>query len=497
MTGLLTADYLREYARRPINLVLLVVIPVIFVIMAGGTLAEFARLLGGQAGTDQLQTLTAGWAAAFIAGVAGFFHVTGSRESDRRVALAGAGAGRVVAARLGSGLLLALLASAAGLAALAIRSDVTELPRALGATLMFVAVYLALGSAVGALVRSEVNGSLLIVFIWLFDLFLGPAMGSGGDTMITRVFPTHFPTLVMLNTPSGYAGPLGDLGMGLAWVAGSVLVATILLVRTTRPAVERAARTLGGWRRTGTALRFGFTEYRRNTALWVLLVFLPVAFITLSFYVTPSTPSPVEVTSGGRAQLVMLPMADIHGAIMVPITAAFLTGLAGLFVVVGSAEADRRLVLAGFRTREVLTARMAIIAAAGLLTTGVSLAVTAYDFTPAAWLPFAAANLLVALTYGMIGVLVGPLVGRLGGLYVMFLIPFLDVGLAQNVMFSAAPPSWARFAPGYGAVRVLVDGAFTADFDETRGLLLALAWFAAITVAALVVFHRLARPRAG
>lgn len=77
------------------------------------------------------------------------------------------------------------------------------------------------------------------------------------------------------------------------------------------------------------------------------------------------------------------------------------------------------------------------------------------------------------------------------------LIPFLDVGLAQNVMFSAAPPSWARFAPGYGAVRVLVDGAFAADFDETRGLLLALAWFGAITVAALLVFHRLARPRVG
>lgn len=494
MTGLLTADYLREYARRPINLVLLVIIPIIFVIMAGGALAEFARLLGGRAGTDQLQTLTAGWAAAFIAGVAGFFHVTGSRESDRRLALAGAGAGRVVVARLGSGFLLAFLASAAGLAALAVRSGVTDPPRAVGATLMFAVIYLCLGSAVGALIRSEVNGSLLVVFIWLFDLFLGPAMGSGGDTTVTRIFPTHFPTLVMLNTPSGYAGPLGDLGLGLVWVAGSLLMATILLVRSTKPAT-RVARTLGGWRRLGTALRFGFTEYRRNTALWVLLVFLPVAFITLSFYVTPSTPSPVEVSGDGRAQLLMLPMADIHGAIMVPITVAFLTGLAGLFVVVGSAEADRRLVLAGYRTREVLTARAVVIAAAGLLTTAVSLAVTAYDFSPAAWLPFAAANLLVALTYGMIGVLVGPLVGRLGGLYVMFLIPFLDVGLAQNVMFSAAPPSWARFAPGYGAVRVLVDGAFTSDFDQTGALLLALAWFAAITIAALAVFHRLARPR--
>ncbi len=62
-------------------------------------------------------------------------------------------------------------------------------------------------------------------------------------------------------------------------------------------------------------------------------------------------------------------------------------------------------------------------------------------------------------------------------------------------MFSAAPPSWARFAPGYGAVRVLVDSAFTTDFDETGGLVLALVWLAAITVAALLVFHRLARAK--
>jgi hypothetical protein len=102
----------------------------------------------------------------------------------------------------------------------------------------------------------------------------------------------------------------------------------------------------------------------------------------------------------------------------------------------------------------------------------------------------------VAVTYAMIGVLLGPVVGRLGGLYLMFLLPFLDVGLAQNVMFSAAPPAWAAWMPAHGAVRVLIDGAFTTTFDETGGLLLAGAWLVGLTTVAALVFDRLAASRA-
>jgi hypothetical protein len=179
---------------------------------------------------------------------------------------------------------------------------------------------------------------------------------------------------------------------------------------------------------------------------------------------------------------------------MAPITVAFLSGIAGLFVVLGSAQADRRLTLAGFRTIEVLAARMGIIWAAGLLITAVSIGVTAADFSPEAWVTFVVANMLVALTYGMIGVIVGMLAGRLGGLYLIVSIPFIDVGIAQNVMFDAAPPSWARFMPSHGAIRLLVDGAFTPTFDETGSLLLALGWLAAVTAVGTTVFHRLARP---
>lgn len=495
-TVLLTWRYLVEYARRPMNVVLLGVVPLVFVTLAAGTIADFARILGGQASLGQLEATTAGWASAFLAGVAGFFHVSSSREADRRLAAADSSATRVVLARLASSLVLAGVAVAGSLTALTIRTDIADVGRTVTATAMFALIYLGIGAAVGALVRSEVNGSLLIVFVWMFDVFLGPAMGPS-DSWLTRFFPSHFPTLVMLDASTGHGGALGDLGASVAWTIGGLLLAFGALVLTTghSRSSPRATDTRRG--RTRVALRCAWREYRRNVALWVLLAGLPLFFISLSIAVTPAQPAPVELNEGGKRTVTILSMVDVHGAIMVPITVAFLAGLAGLFVVLGSIEADRRLVVAGFRTVEVLAARLGVIVLAAVLVTAVSLGVTAFSFRPRAWLPFALATLVVALTYAMIGVLMGPIVGRLGGLYLMFLLPFLDVGLAQNVMFGSAPPAWASWMPAHGAVRVLIDAAFTTGFDEVGGTLLAVGWLAAITLAAVMVFHRVASPGRG
>lgn len=492
MTAVLALRGLQEYARRPLNLVLLFVVPVVFVIMSAGALVDFADALNGDGDQVSIEAASAGWAAAVLAGVAGFFHVSNSREPDRRLAAAGTGTWRVVLARGVSALLLAALAATGALAALWLRAGLNDIPTAIGATTLFALIYLGIGMAVGALVRSDLNGSLLIIFLWIFDAFLSPAMGISSTAL--RVFPLHFPTIVVTDMVSGHSGPLGDLGISLAWAAGSIVLALVALVATTRPARTGVARRPGAAARLLGGLRYGFREYRRNTVLWVLLAGMPVAFISASIAVTPDDPAPVELVENAQRTVQILSMSDLHGAIMLPITVAFLAGLAGLFVVSGSEEGDRRLVLTSFRAGEVLTARLGVIAFTALLTTGVSLTVTSADFTPNNWTPFILGSLLVALTYGMLGVLLGPVFGRLGGLYVLMLLPFVDLGIAQNPMLDLAPPAWATFMPAHGAVRVLLDGAFTADFDETGALLLAIAWLAAITVAAAVMFRRIAAP---
>lgn len=485
--------WLREYWRRPLNVGLLVAVPVVFVTMSAGALADFAGILGGPGDVGQVEAATAGWAAAVLAGVAGFFHVAQSRAADRRLAAAGAGTGTVVTSRLLSTLALASAATVGALVALWVRTDVAWTWSVIGVTALFAITYAGIGVLVGALVSSELNGSLIVVFVWFFDVFFGPAMG--GAAPVLRLFPLHFPTLVVTDVASGHAGALGDLGISLLWTTVTVAAAAVALVVTTRPHARASRRGGQRRRRLWAALAAATRQLRRMPVLWILVAGLPVAFISTSIAVTPADPTPVELVENGQGGLVLLSMADVHGAVMVPITIGFLSAVAGLFVILDSAEADRRLALTRFRAGEILAVRLTVIAAAALVATGVSVAVTAVSFHPQSWWVFVGANVLIALTYATIGVVVGPVFGRLGGLYLLLVLPFLDIGIAQNAMFDAAPPSWARLMPAHGAVRVMMDGAFTATFDEFGALLLGLGWLAALLAAAGAVFGGTSRRR--
>jgi len=90
----------------------------------------------------------------------------------------------------------------------------------------------------------------------------------------------------------------------------------------------------------------------------------------------------------------------------------------------------------------------------------------------------------------MIGVILGPVFGRVAGVLIAFLIPFLDLGIAQDPMLHASPPGWAHYLPGYGAFKVLTSAILTPGFSQAGPLLIALIWFAAATAAATVVLRR-------
>lgn len=131
---------------------------------------------------------------------------------------------------------------------------------------------------------------------------------------------------------------------------------------------------------------------------------------------------------------------------------------------------------------------------AGLVTV-VALSATALVFEPRQWPVYAAANLLVAAVYALLGVVLGPLVGRVAGVFIAFLVPFLDLGLVQSPMLGD-PPGWGHLLPGWGAYQVLSDGAFTAGFDQVTGLAVSAAWLVALTVATPAPFRpiRVSRP---
>ena len=331
MTGHLVARWLVEYARRPLNLVLLFAVPVIYVTLSAGALADFADILGGPAGLGDVEAATAGWAAAVLSGIAA--SSTCRRHATRTDASLPPMAAPVrwspPVSR--SSLVLAGLATVGALVALAARTDIgVTTPKVIGATMLSAVIYAGIGATVGGLVRSEMNGSLIVVFLWIFDVFFGPAMR--GTAAVLRVLPLHFPTLIITDVALGHAGGPGDLGWSLAWAAMSMSAAVVSLTLTTRPRNEPAPGRRS-WRRMTAGLSAASRQLRRMPTMWVLIVGLPVLFISAAKATTPNEPTPVETIEDGRRSLRILSMADVHGAMMVSITVGFLASLIGLFVI--------------------------------------------------------------------------------------------------------------------------------------------------------------------
>ena len=115
-----------------------------------------------------------------------------------------------------------------------------------------------------------------------------------------------------------------------------------------------------------------------------------------------------------------------------------------------------------------------MIGVAVLVVTGASLAVTATVFGARQWGAYLGGNLLLAATYALLGVCLGPIFGPVGGVH-RVPVPFLDIGIGQSPMLPPARPPGRSCCPATAPDRVLLDGGLTARFDETGSLLLGLA----------------------
>ena len=240
--------------------------------------------------------------------------------------------------------------------------------------------------------------------------------------------------------------------------------------------------------RTAVATKLGFREQLRRPLLVMLLVIVPFFFITRAIAQTETIPRQLTLAGGAH---VLTNMRDIHGAVMAAITIGFLAGLVGVFALQSVKGADRRLVLAGYRPFEILGPRLVILTTLTALVVVVSLGVTALSFTPRHWPQFIVGNVLIGLTYGMLGAIAGSAFGAMGATYVILFGAMLGLGIAGNPMFgSGAPPAWTVALPGGAAMRVITDASFAGSFAAWSALAVATIWLLAIGALLMVGLSR-------
>jgi len=241
-------------------------------------------------------------------------------------------------------------------------------------------------------------------------------------------------------------------------------------------------------RRIASVVRAGATEFRRTPVLLALLVALPAYAIGVFTLVAPDVQAPVYLPGGG---VVPVDLGQGFPAFMTPMTAALVTGIAGLFAMQGSAETDRRLVVAGFNARQVVLGRLALLVGVALVAAAVAVGVMLAAFEPNHLGWYLLATVVSALVYGTVGVLAGLVLGKLPGIYLVMFGAMVDLFIFQNPLAVDTPPG-ATLLPGHFPSALAVEAGF-ADSVSLGPLAWSLVYLAALAALATLAFYRKTR----
>jgi hypothetical protein len=223
-----TAMAFRDQRRRPLVLILLVIVPAYVITRSIAITQATARridLPGGVQITTTMRDLhgavMAGTAIAFVAALVGVFVMQSALQGDRRLVVAGLGAGEAIFARL------AVLAAATALV-VAVSALVTALsftpaswPPLLAALVLIGLIYAALGALAGAILE-KLAATYLILFLAITDLGIvqNPMFGNGTPRSWAVLLPGYGPSRMMVDGAFSASFHTGRaLLIALAWLA--------------------------------------------------------------------------------------------------------------------------------------------------------------------------------------------------------------------------------------------------------------------------------------
>lgn len=227
----------RDQRRRPLVLILLVLVPAYVILWSVAITKATPRTIGLPGGVWVTTTMRAlhgpgmaGFTVAFVAALLGVFVMHSALEGDRRLVLAGYQAGEAVLARV-----LVLVAATLVVVAVAVAITAIDLTPAswaalIAALVLMGLIYAAIGALVGALL-DKLAATYFILFIVMSDLgVVQSPMFHATPGRLAFLLPGYAPDRLLYAgafSPSFHAP--GDLLLALGWLAAlSVAVARLL-----------------------------------------------------------------------------------------------------------------------------------------------------------------------------------------------------------------------------------------------------------------------------
>lgn len=248
----------------------------------------------------------------------------------------------------------------------------------------------------------------------------------------------------------------------------------------TRSSARPASRLL-------TSLQMQAREYRDRGLLLLIVTLLPVVFFSASFYSSPTDGNliPIDVPERGGTATVMLEPRETWSMGIGILGVAWGVSTIAFFSVMGNLQRDRRLILSGYRSWQILLARLGILvgvsaplAVAGMIPYTL---VTTSLHPELVWL----ANFMAGLIAAGFGLLVGTLLPKpTEGMLIVILVT--GIGLALN-------GDAAKYFFLYQPIQMLISGRLAADPKVLPFVGGSLAMAAAFLLPALILWWRRTR----
>lgn len=228
-----TSAHVREFVRRPLHVLFLVVLPPVVIEVYGMAMATFPDLPFLSAPPATMGRINgAVFAAAFLAGLIGLFQVLSAAQADERLRLSGFRRAELFFSRFAVIVAVSLLATLASFAVLAQSTTVAAPLVAVGALLLGSLCYGLIGVLVGAVAPGELEGSLVLVFLADFDDFLSSGLVEI-DSPVVNYTPLHYPHTLFTDAVQSGTVAAGDVVGGLAYLAVLAALSLAVYVWTT------------------------------------------------------------------------------------------------------------------------------------------------------------------------------------------------------------------------------------------------------------------------
>ena len=202
----------------------------------------------------------------------------------------------------------------------------------------------------------------------------------------------------------------------------------------------------------------------RHRVAVLLLLIIPTLFCSIIVLITPDRVIVFELPTVGDSVVQLENERDETIVFIGCAAVCLLTAFFALHLVQKQWQADRRLMVAGYKSSELLTAKLCVL---GGLIVSMSLYVSALVslfLVPQNYWSTVAGFVSGGFVYGCYGLLVGSLVRReLEGVLCVVLLSNIDASWLQNpIIYTAAEKKEIiRLLPGFYPVQATMMGAFT------------------------------------